>query len=139
MVTPEQGPTQEDVGCLRQYRLDKCQHVRRVCGKENIEKLHRCSWRGKEFYEGERFTPDSDSCYQCICDRQFDNTTFISDNLSNCRKIECGLELQYTEQFRRGCAPVYSSHTACCPTGEWICRELFISSYSMQKINITYL
>lgn len=114
----------DDHNCLRQYKPNVCSHVNRVCGDENIDKLYKCFWRGKNFYEGERFTTDSDPCYSCHCDRNFDNSISISDNTLSCSKKNCGLALQYFNKFRWGCVPVYNRIDACCPTDEWICRKL---------------
>lgn len=112
-----------DTDCVRQYSPDECRHVDRICGAENIAKLSKCFWRGKSYYEGERFAPDSDPCFTCYCDASFDNTTSIMDNVKSCFPRECGLELTHLEQFRRGCSPVYTNDDPCCPSNEWYCRK----------------
>lgn len=111
-----------DTNCLRQYSPGECRHVGRVCGSENISKLRKCHWRGNEYHEGERFAPSSDPCFTCHCDANFDNSTSIMGNVNSCFPRQCGLELLHSEQFHRGCAPVYMTEDACCPTDEWLCR-----------------
>lgn len=108
--------------CVRQYSLGKCNSVSEVCGEENIKKLGKCFWRGKQFYEGERFSPESDPCYACICNEDFDNSTYIEDNTKSCAKINCGLELLSLDKVKRGCAPIYYGEKSCCPI-DWKCPE----------------
>jgi len=123
-------------GCLPQYTLDKtCNPSKTVCDPVQKEKLIKCYLRDKEYYEGQLFTPTeafgpyfSSSCYQCICDANFNNNTVPRSN-GNCRKFQCAIEILNAEKLRNGCVPVYESKspydpepTCCCPI-DFICPE----------------
>jgi len=46
-----------------------------------------------------------------------------------CEKIDCGLEIHYADELRRGCAPVYYEHS-CCPI-TWKCRKLIPAEHDI--------
>lgn len=74
---------------------------------------------GKEYREGEKFVPKTNPCYECLCHKDFDNTT-ITDNL-HCRKLNCEIDLRYKSFVQQGCLPVFHSEK-CCPV-DWKCRK----------------
>lgn len=127
-------PVPVEDGCLPQYTFDNtCNPSTKVCDPSEKEKLAKCFLRGKEYYEGELFTPTfgsyfSSACYQCICDANFENNTAPVFN-KNCRKFKCGIELFNAEKLRNGCVPVYETEdrndaepTCCCPI-DFECRK----------------
>lgn len=115
-------PQESGEKCIKQFEFEKCEAVGKVCGEENLQKLKKCWWRGESYYEGERFNPNSDHCYQCVCNDHFDNSTYIQDNVKSCKRHECGIELYHWKSVIQGCAPVFSGEDACCPI-KWKCRK----------------
>lgn len=113
--------------CILQYSHEECCSISQTCGKKEVEKLHKCHYNGSEYHKGQKIYPNSDSCYQCICNESFDNSTKISIN-KDCRKIDCGIELRYLEQLQKGCVPVYFGDNGCCPI-EFKCRKCFINYF----------
>lgn len=107
--------------CVLQYSHDKCCSDSMVCGKVEVDKLHKCHYRGMDYSKGQKIYPNDFPCYQCICDEKFDNSTMISAN-EQCRKIDCGIELRYLERLQKGCVPVYFGDNGCCPI-EFKCRK----------------
>lgn len=123
---PEGGTDMEilDENCIEQFEFNKCKAIGRVCGEENLQKLKKCWWRGESYYEGQRFNPNSDLCYQCVCSDDFNNSTYIRDNVKSCKRPECGVELFDWDKVLQGCAPVFSDENTCCPI-DWKCRRYF--------------
>lgn len=85
--------------------------------------LPQCRFRGETYNYGEKFVPQSHyaACHHCVCDEHFDNSTSIEEN-KNCKKVDCGLQLRYLDELRKGCIPIYFRDTKCCPIG-FRCRE----------------
>jgi hypothetical protein len=86
--------------------------------EEEKELLATC-YLEKKYREGEKFIPASHPCYECLCHKDFDNST-ISSN-PHCRKLNCEIDLRFKPFIHRGCLPVFSSEK-CCPV-DWECRE----------------
>lgn len=79
---------------------------------------------GLVYKQGEIMYPWNDQCYSCICDNNFNNSTFIANNVLNCKENKnCNIELYSMSKFQRGCAPVYYGTNPCCPSS-WRCRKL---------------
>jgi len=83
-----------------------------TCGEE-LTALPTCDLDGNTFYQGELMYPESDPCLVCHC-----QPGFHSSDLSQCRRIDCGLQLS-GDNLLKGCTPVYQD-SVCCPT-DWIC------------------
>lgn len=87
---------------------------------EEKKKLATC-WDGHmKYFEGEKFISKSNPCYECICHKDFDNTT-ITEN-SHCHKLNCEIELKYKSFIQRGCLPIFQNDK-CCPDPIWECRK----------------
>jgi hypothetical protein len=73
-----------------------------------------------EYHEGEKFISKSNPCYECLCHKDFDNTTIIEKN-SHCHKLNCEIELKYKSFIQRGCLPIFENDK-CCPV-DWKCFD----------------
>lgn len=107
----------------------------KIPGTEDT-KLSKCRFYGQTYNYGEKFVPQAyySACYQCICDENFDNETYVEQN-KNCKKMDCGLELRYLDELKNGCIPIYFKDTKCCPIG-FRCRKFepyFQSKFDIQK------
>jgi hypothetical protein len=83
---------------------------------------YECQFEGKTYYEGERMYPQKSKCLTCSCQKGFNGT--LSEEF--CDKVDCGIEIYYSDQLERGCAPVYFQDSngvdSCCPIS-WQCPE----------------
>lgn len=84
-----------------------------------IESLAQCKFEGEIYLEGEKFYPEKEKCFSCICREGFDGSSIRGN--PHCREIDCGIELRYFKELRNGCIPVYYEDR-CCPT-DWKCRK----------------
>lgn len=89
--------------------------------EQEIEELAQCKYDGEIYLEGEKFYPEKEKCWSCICKPGFNDSTIIGN--PNCREIDCGIELRYFQELRKGCIPIYYEDR-CCPT-DWKCRKYF--------------
>uniref|UniRef100_A0A336MYP2 CSON006945 protein n=1 Tax=Culicoides sonorensis TaxID=179676 RepID=A0A336MYP2_CULSO len=105
--------------CVGQYNFGKCCPEKYLCDEAEIEELAQCKYDGEIYLEGEKFYPEKEKCWSCICRKKFDTTKIIGN--PNCREIDCGIELRYFSELRRGCIPIYYEDR-CCPT-DWKCPE----------------
>jgi hypothetical protein len=83
------------------------------------EKLAICSNGAVSLRVGEKFISQSNPCYECICTHDFDKTTILEN--TQCRKLNCDIELKYKSFIQRGCLPIFENEK-CCPV-DWKCRE----------------
>lgn len=116
-------------GCVMQYKLDACCAFNTVCEKSEKDKLAKCYYREKEYYEGQIIYPENEPCYRCSCTKDFNNQTLASVN-QNFKKIDCGIELRNLDSIQKGCVPIYFGDNGCCPI-DFRCRKFLIS------INVT--
>lgn len=106
--------------CIYQYEKGSCcSSGAPVCG-DKIEKLAECYLGGELYREGQRMYPEEDSCYSCLCQKGFDNSTIVGN--PHCQEINCGIELRGAHRVARGCIPVYFGNDRCCPIS-WRCPE----------------
>lgn len=108
-----------DPECVEQFEATKCCSTNKVCGDDR-NALAKCVLDGREYYEGAKMYPDKESCYSCICAKDFDNTTVVGN--PHCREVDCGFQLRYMSRVQTGCVPVYFGDEKCCPIG-WRCRK----------------
>lgn len=91
--------------------------------------LPQCHFRGETFGYGQKFYPKTifAACHQCICDENFDNSTVMEMQEGNksCKKVNCGLQLRFMDEFKSGCTPIYYKDTKCCPI-DFQCRKCAI-------------
>ncbi|CAO1379806.1 unnamed protein product [Diamesa serratosioi] len=108
-------------GCTNVYGdLNECCSTSTICEDEEKETLATCWMDGQTFTEGEKMYPALNSCYECLCQNDFDNTTIVQNQ--HCQKINCGISLDKSH-IQRGCLPIYESKSiACCPIA-WKCPE----------------
>lgn len=85
--------------------------------------MAKCEIGDRSYYVGERFEPESNSCYDCLCTSDFNTNISYTEN-PNCAKINCGIELDLP-QIRKGCVPVYFRTSNCCPI-EFKCRKCYL-------------
>lgn len=97
--------------------------VKNKISGEEIKTLPQCRFRGETYNYGEKFVPQIhySACHHCVCDENFDNSTSIEEN-KNCKKMDCGMQLRYMDEFKNGCIPIYFRDTKCCPIG-FRCRK----------------
>lgn len=107
--------------CIRQYKSDRCCSTGEICDEE-VDKLSRCYFEGKEFYEGQKMYPEGD-CSVCMCAKGFDNSTIAGN--PHCSQSQCNILAHHNEDLHKGCIPVYYK-SVCCPI-EFRCRKSFIS------------
>lgn len=100
--------------------------------EQEIEELAQCKYDGEIYLEGEKFYPESEKCWSCICKPDF-NTSMIIGN-PNCTEIDCGIELRNFQELRKGCIPIYYEDR-CCPT-DWKCREYFCIYFTFLQMLI---
>lgn len=100
--------------------------------EQEIEELAQCKYDGEIYLEGEKFYPESEKCWSCICKPDF-NTSMIIGN-PNCTEIDCGIELRNFQELRKGCIPIYYEDR-CCPT-DWKCREYFCIYFTLLQMLI---
>ncbi|KAG5681524.1 hypothetical protein PVAND_010950 [Polypedilum vanderplanki] len=107
-------------GCINIFGdVNECCSTSIVCDDEEKEKLATC-WDGAvEYREGEKFISKSNPCYECLCHKEFDNTTITET--SHCRKLNCEIELKYKSEIQRGCLPIFENDK-CCPV-DWKCTS----------------
>lgn len=95
--------------CFINNKLDDCCRGEEVCGKTPRAT---CNFKGETHKEGEQFYPKN-TCHKCVCTNDFEDNVPVTQN-KNCKKVECGLDLHYSDKLRDGCAPVYGKDR-CCP------------------------
>ncbi|XP_031630403.1 uncharacterized protein LOC116345295 [Contarinia nasturtii] len=100
--------------CAYQFTIDSCCSTNTVCDKDEIDKLHRCWHNGHQFVEGNLIYPTNAPCYKCLCDKNYDNNTDVSESKS-CKPVDCGIELHQLNYLQLGCIPVYFDDGLCCP------------------------
>ncbi|XP_054268749.1 kielin/chordin-like protein [Macrosteles quadrilineatus] len=109
-------------GCYRTYENGKCCHVDQICLSDQSpeQKAARpvCKYNNQQFQIGQKFYPEDEPCFQCICQAGF-NGTLVEPF---CKKVNCNLELHYGGRIAEGCVPVYYGDNDCCPIG-WRCPE----------------
>jgi hypothetical protein len=87
------------------YKLNKNLHNSlSIYIGEDLEKLAKCEYNGKTYYEGERLDTGR-SCYSCYCGKGFENKPFAENK--HCHKINCNMELHYYQRMLKGCIPTY--------------------------------
>lgn len=86
---------------------------------EDLEKLTKCEFGGKSYYEGERIDTGR-SCYSCFCGKGFEDKPFQENK--HCHKVNCNMEVHYSQQITDGCVPIYWKTDDCCPI-EWRCPD----------------
>jgi len=116
---PEHLGRRPPPNCISQYEPDKCCATGQVCDAEK-EALHKCVRNDEVYYKNTRIYSKYEPCYTCLCDERFNNNTKLEYNKETCKKISCQLELRYSSEARKGCAPVYYSDNVCCPVA-WQC------------------
>lgn len=72
---------------------------------EEKKKLETCQLNGETYYEGQNMDTDK-SCYSCICQKGFDPNIPIENN-KHCWKINCMIDLHYSDRISEGCVPIY--------------------------------
>ncbi len=97
-----------------QESVDQCCSSR-ACGAE-LEGRHQCTDGNRTYYEGETFTPESDSCRTCICKPGYEAG---GDNSEFCYWHNC--YVNYDDKLKRGCVPAFHPEH-CCPW-EWVCPD----------------
>jgi len=125
-------PTQ----CVDQYKYGNCCPHKYLCGKTSrgpmeksssfkfseeheIDALAQCKYDDEIYLEGEKFYPEKEKCFSCICHADFDGSQIRGNKY--CREIDCGIELRFFNELRNGCIPIYYEDR-CCPT-DWKCPE----------------
>lgn len=129
-------PTQPGKKCINQHENNSCCISGTVCGEfptsqpnhgfycfchsgEDLNKLAKCQFNGKTYYEGERMDSGR-ACYTCICGKDYEDKP-IEEN-KHCRKVNCNMELHYYKRIAQGCIPVYYKTDDCCPI-DWRCPD----------------
>lgn len=108
--------------CVKETTLKNCCANKYICEEEEIAKYKTCEYNGVTYQKGSTIYPTRDSCYKCLCDDNFDNSTYIGNPL--CKEIDCGISLRYTPNLQKGCIPIYYGNDQCCPI-DWKCRKLY--------------
>lgn len=107
-------------GCYLKYELNKCCGTGEVCPP--FDKLAKCLVDGKEYKEGQKFSPPvtlAQKCMECICQPGFQTGQYVEPF---CRKSNCTVEIKRSHEVRTYCAPAYMRITDCCPW-DWVCPE----------------
>lgn len=109
-----------DQNCAYQFTIDSCCSTNKLCDAKEIAALPRCWMDKHEYVKGNLIYSPSSPCYKCLCDEHFDNATEPAKN-SNCKPVDCGIELHQLSYLQLGCIPVYFNDGLCCPF-EFRCR-----------------
>ncbi|XP_070496690.1 uncharacterized protein [Chironomus tepperi] len=99
--------------CISQYEQDKCCKSRDVCD-DDLKNLTTCNFHGKQYYEGEQMEPEQ-ACYSCWCGRDFEDKPAHQNRY--CKRINCNIDLHYSDRLHDGCVPIYYKTEDCCPIG----------------------
>lgn len=128
-------PTVPGKKCIHQYNKNSCCIEKTVCGTwlwlinlasdlklcdlsgEELTKLAKCEFAGKSYYEGERIDTGR-SCYSCLCGKDFEDKP-VEEN-KHCHKINCNMDLHYSDRMRQNCIPIFYKTDDCCPI-DWRC------------------
>ncbi|XP_059608964.1 kielin/chordin-like protein [Phlebotomus argentipes] len=113
------GPYKQ--GCVPQQSEESCCAQDYICDEAAIEELPTCYLDGRKYRKGQKMYPETRSCYTCICDEGFDNSTKLENN-THCNFINCGIELHSSDDVKNGCTPIYYETPICCPIG-WRCPQ----------------
>jgi hypothetical protein len=140
--------------CISTHTLDSCCPTGEICGKyfmliiiqniyyktnkinvgeDKIIKLEKCYLNNKEYHLGQIMVSEEEKCFNCICSKNFDNST-IKDN-EFCAEKSCNTVLRHNELLQRGCIPIYYGEKECCPI-DWRCRK-YTSNCMMSSGNYT--
>lgn len=97
--------------------LKSFERIHNFLGKSKVEKLTKCRFEGRTYFEGE-IMRSKIFCYSCLCTKNFRDLPVTFN--PNCKKIDCGISLKYMKEVREGCIPIYYNSDSCCPI-EWRC------------------
>lgn len=87
-----------------------------------IAEMGECHYEGETYRLNQRMYPNNETCYECLCTEDFNGAVPVPSN-SNCKRIDCGVELRHLGEIRSGCVPVYFGNR-CCPI-DFKCRTYF--------------
>jgi len=106
------GRPDEDPNCRKIDRPGKC------CGKTVCPPFATCTVGNITYMEGD-YMQSPEKCMDCKCAEGF-NGKFIPPF---CKKVNCGLGLNYALQSAINyCAPMYYNTDSCCPE-HWNCED----------------
>lgn len=97
--------------------------------KEKAE-LATCYLNNEKYFEGQKMMPGSNPCHECLCQKNFDNSTIL--NNPHCSAVNCFLQLKSLSFIQRGCIPIYYGEKVCCPI-DWKCRKSFLIPFNCFK------
>ncbi|KAK7074374.1 hypothetical protein SK128_004623, partial [Halocaridina rubra] len=104
-------------GCRSLYRAGECCSYDTECADPQNPAAIRsppvCSWKDKNYLEGDKMYFDEHPCQKCICSRNFTDPFG-----SGCSRIDCGLDFRYTSRYEQGSVPIYFENR-CCPI-DWL-------------------
>lgn len=99
--------------------MDSCCSTGKLCN-DDFKNTDKCFFEGKEYFVGQKMYPKNLKCHSCLCVSGFDNSTIVGN--PNCKEVQCGFYLHYSDRLYKGCIPVYYGDNTCCPI-DWRCRK----------------
>ncbi|OXA37291.1 uncharacterized protein ZC84.1 [Folsomia candida] len=83
-----------------------------------------CTYKGKQYVEGQTIDPDDYPCIACSCNKNW--TGVLTTKNGVCKEVNCGITIHNQQKLVNRCTPKFyttsAGHQSCCPI-EWNCQN----------------